>query len=163
MSSSPEVQTEVAKQSSPVVRRLDVGAVVWFGGAVLVLLAAYSFSVVDGRLVELPFVQIALPETCAFRGTFGMDCPGCGLTRSFVHIAHGRLGDAWQLHAVSFILFAYTLAQLPLSLWYAFVPWQRRRENAWYRRLIWINERMLVPIACLLLLRWLWRLWLGSV
>ena len=35
-----------------------------------------------------------LPSVCAFRRLSGLPCPGCGLTRSWVLTAHGRLGHA---------------------------------------------------------------------
>lgn len=34
------------------------------------------------------------PVVCPFRLATGLPCPGCGLTRSWVYLVHGRLGDA---------------------------------------------------------------------
>ncbi len=39
-----------------------------------------------------------LPSVCAFRRLTGLPCPGCGLTRSWVLTAHGRLGHASERH-----------------------------------------------------------------
>src|SRR6476661_6052669 len=42
------------------------------------------------------------PVVCPFRLMTGLPCPGCGLTRAWVFIAHGHLGDA--LAANPFVL-----------------------------------------------------------
>ena len=39
-----------------------------------------------------------LPTACAFRRVTGLPCPGCGLTRSWVLTAHGRLRGASERH-----------------------------------------------------------------
>ncbi len=70
----------------------------------------------DGRL-RLPFTTVPLPAVCTFRRIFGVDCPGCGLTRAFVAVAHGRLAAAWHYHPVGVLLFAGVLAQSPYRLW----------------------------------------------
>jgi hypothetical protein len=70
----------------------------------------------DGRL-RLPFTATPLPAVCTFRRIFGMDCPGCGLTRAFVALAHGRLAAGWHYHPVGVFLFAGVLVQAPYRLW----------------------------------------------
>jgi len=34
------------------------------------------------------------PVVCPFRLVTGLPCPGCGMTRAWVFVTHGRLGDA---------------------------------------------------------------------
>ncbi len=70
----------------------------------------------DGRL-RLPFTAVPLPAVCTFRRIFGMDCPGCGLTRAFVALAHGRVAAGWHYHPVGVLLFAAVLAQVPYRFW----------------------------------------------
>ena len=35
---------------------------------------------------------------CLVKGLTGWDCPGCGMTRAFIFIGHGRLADATAMH-----------------------------------------------------------------
>lgn len=38
------------------------------------------------------------PVICPFRRLTGLPCPGCGLTRSWVYLAHGRWHDGFAAH-----------------------------------------------------------------
>ena len=38
---------------------------------------------------------------CMFKGLTGLDCPGCGMTRAFLFIGHGRFADAAAMHPAS--------------------------------------------------------------
>ena len=38
---------------------------------------------------------------CLVKWLTGLDCPGCGMTRAFLFIGHGRLADAMALHPAS--------------------------------------------------------------
>src|SRR5438067_13160115 len=53
--------------------------------AVLVLAAVLS--VRSGTQVLLPMIDLPLPELCTMRRLTGLNCPGCGLTRSFISLA----------------------------------------------------------------------------
>ncbi len=70
----------------------------------------------DGERVRAPG-GIRLPGMCASKSLFGFDCPGCGLTRSFVALAHGDLRGAIALHAVGPAFFAFAVVQVPYRLW----------------------------------------------
>lgn len=50
------------------------------------------------------------PVICPFRRLTGLPCPGCGLTRSWVHLVHGDLGTAFAEHAFGPLLAVVTLA-----------------------------------------------------
>lgn len=67
--------------------------------------------------LRLPWFDVPLPVTCSFRSATGLDCPGCGLSRSFVALARGRPGDAWRLNPAGLLFFAFLLAQFPYRLW----------------------------------------------
>lgn len=87
----------------------------WLSGSILILLCSWVMSTGDERQVLLPGVGV-LPETCTLHTHFGVDCPGCGLTRSFIHLAHGNLRTAWTLSPVGLLLFIYIASQIPLVL-----------------------------------------------
>lgn len=38
------------------------------------------------------------PTMCPFRLVTGLPCPGCGLTRSWVFLMHGQLGQSLYYH-----------------------------------------------------------------
>jgi hypothetical protein len=66
------------------------------GDAVLVLAGAGSL--LAARLIT-PAQSVSGPVLCPFRLLTGIPCPACGLTRSWVHTAHGQWDDAFALHA----------------------------------------------------------------
>ncbi|MDX6307558.1 MAG: hypothetical protein QOI06_604 [Nocardioidaceae bacterium] len=43
------------------------------------------------------------PVVCPFRLATGLPCPGCGMTRAWVFLAHGRLGDAASANPFAFV------------------------------------------------------------
>jgi len=55
-----------------------------------------------------------LPGMCLTRAIARIDCPGCGITRSFVAAAHGDLASAFALHRLGPALFLLVLVQIPL-------------------------------------------------
>jgi hypothetical protein len=80
--------------------------------SVVVLLAATMS--IEGSQVCLPGLRgAAVPELCYFRRTLGIDCPGCGLTRSFIALAHGNLARAWHYNPAGILLFPFLAFQIP--------------------------------------------------
>ena len=66
---------------------------------------------------------LGIPVLCPFRRATGLPCPGCGLTRALVCVAHGRIGESLAYHplagAVFVVLVVWTAACLmgkPLRL-----------------------------------------------
>lgn len=57
-----------------------------------------------------------VPTLCTFRLLTGESCPGCGLTRSFVFLAHGQLTDAFRMNVLGPPLFVALAAQVPYRL-----------------------------------------------
>lgn len=53
----------------------------------------------------LPVGWSAPLPLCLVKGVTGLDCPGCGMTRAFLLIGHGRLGDAFAMHPASLAAF----------------------------------------------------------
>lgn len=57
-----------------------------------------------------------LPSMCMFRSLLHWPCPGCGLTRSFVHLMHGQWQSAWQMHRLGWLFLVAVMAQIPYRL-----------------------------------------------
>ena len=82
--------------------------------ACLVMVAAPLLQVRPDERVGLGAVPAAvLPPLCMTREWFGVRCPGCGLTRSFVHLAHGDLAASWQSHRLGGLLALAVVLQVP--------------------------------------------------
>lgn len=81
--------------------------------SVAVLGAAALLRVEGGQRVVVPGVEVALPEVCTSQRLLGISCPGCGLTRSFISLADGDLGRAWQYNPAGVLLFGFVVAQIP--------------------------------------------------
>lgn len=74
--------------------------------------------------IRLPLVDVPLPTVCMMKRRFGVDCPGCGLTRCFLSMAHGRFAAAWDYHPAGAGLFLLVIAQVPYR---AYQCWRLRR------------------------------------
>jgi hypothetical protein len=51
-----------------------------------------------------------LGALCWLHAAFGIDCPMCGMTRSFVAFAHGEVGAAFRFHPAGPLLFVAMVA-----------------------------------------------------
>ena len=58
-----------------------------------------------------------LPPLCVWRQLTGHRCPGCGMTRSFVFMGHGRVFDAFRLHPLGPFLYALVVQQFVVRGW----------------------------------------------
>ena len=70
----------------------------------------------DGRVVMPGLAAHPLPHGCLSQRAFGARCPACGLTRSFIHLAHGRWHAAWSMHRLGWLVFAAAALQVPYRL-----------------------------------------------
>jgi len=59
-----------------------------------VLVLAVVLSIRGSTQVVLPLLNVPLPELCMMKRYTGLTCPGCGLTRCFIALAHGDLPAA---------------------------------------------------------------------
>ncbi|MEJ2715548.1 MAG: DUF2752 domain-containing protein [Deltaproteobacteria bacterium] len=126
--------------------------------AMAVAAIAGSFLLVPsgGRTLDLtvPFtgIQIPLPATCLSYRIFGVSCPGCGLTKSFVLTARGNLGGALRANPVGPALYVVCLLQIPYR-WIEYFG--LGRSITWWKR---VDARLDVVTWVLLgglVLQWL--------
>ncbi|MCA9137067.1 MAG: DUF2752 domain-containing protein [Planctomycetales bacterium] len=71
----------------------------------------------DGRVAVDGWSELRVPELCISRSWFGISCPGCGLTRSFIHLAHGRFADSLAVNRVGWILALTVVLQIPYRIY----------------------------------------------
>ncbi len=80
---------------------------------VLVFLVAVLLRVSNGVVTA---GGIELPGVCWFQGLWGIGCPTCGLTRSFVSLAHGDVVEAFGWHPMGPVLALWLMAVLVLVI-----------------------------------------------
>ncbi len=86
--------------------------------AIAVVAASLLLRVRPDEKVELTFLQgWPAPGLCQSRVWFGWDCPGCGLTRSFIHLAHGDIAASLAVHRVGWLVALLVVLQVPYRLW----------------------------------------------
>jgi Protein of unknown function (DUF2752) len=105
--------SECPAKPSPLIGRhrevLVIACVVW-------VLAFLLVEVPGGRVAVRGFSQFPLPETCTSRTWLGVKCPGCGLTRSIVHMAEGDWRASWHAHRLGFLMGVVIAFQVPYRL-----------------------------------------------
>lgn len=92
----------------------------WFGDAVVMAVCALILvlsMVMSPSPGILTLFGVEIPVLCTFRNLTGLDCPGCGLTRSFVFLGHGQLGSAFQMNWLGPPLFAAVALQIPMRIY----------------------------------------------
>jgi len=112
--SDPQRDTEPADQS-----QIIYHWVILLGCAMAIGLS-FGLSVVGSEGVEIAGLRWRLPGICVMHDVIGIDCPGCGLTRSFVSLAHGDWSRAWLFNPAGPLLFVFFAVQIPfraIQLW----------------------------------------------
>jgi hypothetical protein len=78
--------------------------------------AAFLLRRGESETITLAWPKIELPPLCASRTLFDIECPGCGLTRSFVALAAGDIQESWRLHRLGWLLAFAIVGQIPYRL-----------------------------------------------
>lgn len=120
----------------------------------MVVLASFALHVRNGEEVVLPISNVALPGTCTFRNFTGLPCPGCGLTRAFISVAHGQVREAWHYNPAGLLFFAIVAFQIP----YRIFQIVQVRQGRGHHRFAWFDTATLIGLATILLVQWLYRL-----
>lgn len=93
--------------------------------------SAGAFALVAiGASLVLPLGGLGV-DVCVVHRVSGLPCPGCGLTRAFIAVAHGDLSSAVALNP--FVLVLFPLFVAVAAVWLA-PSAGRARVEAWLRR-----------------------------
>ncbi len=84
----------------------------------IIALIAIAFSFLltireDGRVAVRGLTNHPAPESCLSHSMFGIDCPACGLTRSFIRLAHADLAGSLHYHRLGWMMALAVILQLP--------------------------------------------------
>lgn len=131
----------------------------FLGMAVGVVVASLLLEIRSHEHVVLPFVNVTLPGTCTFRESTGMPCPGCGLTRAFISVAHGEIRDAWRYNPAGFLFFAIVVFQIPYRVYQI----ARIRRGLGQHCFKWIDAGGLTLLIISLICQWVFRLIAGPL
>ena len=134
-----------------------IAASLWLFGSLSILTLAAIMSVDTSRRVYLPGLSVPVPETCMLHARFGLDCPGCGLTRSFIHFAHGRLFEGMSLNPAGIAIFLFVAAQVPAAGFRFALGRSSGLSKFWSRG----NEIALIVLPTLTFVQWIVRLVIG--
>lgn len=117
-----------------------------------VIILACVLSVRGDQRVEMGWLRgWPIPELCQSKALFGWDCPGCGLTRSFIHLAHGDLSASFRIHRLGWLLALLVVLQVPYRIWAMQTPGGAPLGT----RLPWIGTWLIV---LLLMANWIARI-----
>jgi hypothetical protein len=87
------------------------------GLSIGVIVLSLLMTTIDDRQVAFAGLShYPLPDVCQSRLWLQMDCPGCGLTRSFIHFFHGRFAESFQMHRFGWLLALLVALQIPYRL-----------------------------------------------
>lgn len=118
----------------------------------IVVFLAISMRVPGEERVFLPGMSTPVPGMCASREFFGVSCPGCGMTRSFICIGHGQFERAWAFNPAGFLSFLFVAAQIPWRTM-QLVRLKRGKGEFWPGKFNWV----LWVIGGFMLLQWIVR------
>ena len=104
----------------------------WFGE--LLLIAIFGSIVLLAAVLSpspeaVSLFGVEIPMVCSFRRLTGYGCIGCGLTRSFSFMAHGRVWEALSMNYLGPFLFIAFASQPPYRLYRLYREWSRRQSR----------------------------------
>ncbi len=86
------------------------------GMCTAVITLAFLMSVRAQTQVLIPYLGIPLPDLCLAKRWSGGSCPGCGMTRCFISLAHGDWRAALRYNVAGPLLFAMMAFQIPYRI-----------------------------------------------
>lgn len=123
-----------------------------------VILCSLIMTVEGPTTVRVPGLPVAMPESCMSRRAWGIDCPGCGLTRSFISMSHGQVNNAFSFNPAGPLVYLFVLIQIP---WHGYQLFRLRNIRRPIETL-WLYLP-LFGMSVAILAQWLWRLAAGDL
>jgi hypothetical protein len=122
---------------------------------VAVMLSLLLHLTPDGHAAVPGLSSHPIPESCPSQRLFDVRCPGCGLTRSFIALAHGGWHESLRYHRLGWLVFLAAMAQVPYRLLRIYAP-SALPPGAAFRWLGWMLIGLLIGNWCLeMATRWL--------
>jgi hypothetical protein len=90
--------------------------IVMLGLCTAVIALAFVMSVRSQTQVLVPVLGVPLPDLCLAKRWSGGSCPGCGMTRCFISLAHGQWREALHYNLAGPLLFAMMAFQIPFRI-----------------------------------------------
>lgn len=118
-----------------------------------ILTAAIMLNIGNSQHVVAPLYG-EMPPMCAWKKAFSVNCPGCGLTRSFVAFGHGDVVAAWKYNPAGLLMFALVLYQFPFRGRQLWVLWHGRPD---YRHGPWTVQIVIWIVVFVLIAQWVVR------
>jgi hypothetical protein len=97
-----------ADLAAPAGRQAGPAATAWLAAASTAALAV-AFAVSPARVESGPVL-------CPFRLATGLPCPGCGLTRSWVFLAHGDFAAALRANPFGYLTMAAAIVIVAIAV-----------------------------------------------
>jgi hypothetical protein len=90
----------------------------WLIFSSAIIAASFCLEVRGAQQVGTAFgPDFVLPTMCLYRGVLGINCPGCGLTRSFIYLAHGDWRASWDVHHLGWLIALVVVWQVPYRIY----------------------------------------------
>jgi hypothetical protein len=87
------------------------------GIACVVIAMSFALEVKSDEQVALGVCpNCPMPSLCLSQSLFHTSCPGCGLTRSFVYLAHGDWESSLRMHRIGWIMALAVVLQIPYRI-----------------------------------------------
>lgn len=85
--------------------------------ACAIVASAVVFRVPSNDRVELAgMAGLPMPSLCMSKSLLGIDCPGCGLTRSLLCFFQGQFARSLALHSLGWVIAVAVLLQFPYRI-----------------------------------------------
>jgi hypothetical protein len=119
--------------------------------AVLVIAGSFLLRLGKTEYVTLAGTRVEVPILCGSRALFGVECPGCGLIRSFVALASGDMWQSFRYHRVGWLMALAVVGQIPYRGYALFELRRRIVERTWP---VWFGYFLIAA----LILNWLFKI-----